>query len=577
MRSNVTRLWLGIFMAVAVGVSLAAQAGRGGGRGDAGQAGRGGGGGGLGAPAFPGVANAPEITTKDLSDGLKNPSRWLTYAGDYAGHRHSPLKQITTGNVGQLSAQWTFQNGVALAGQKFETTPLAIDGTLYVTGALNYAWAIDGKTGKTLWRYQRQLPPQNAMKVCCGLVNRGFAAYGDRLFMTTLDAHLVALDMKSGKPIWDVALADFNQGYASTVAPLVVKDKIIVGIAGGEFAIRGFLDAYDPKDGKRIWRFWTVPGPGEPGFDSWPKEINSWERGGGPTWQTGTYDPELNLIYWGTGNPNPDFYGVDRKGDNLYTNSLVALDADTGTLKWHYQFTPHDEHDWDANQVPVLADINVAGRVRKVVMQANRNGFFYVLDRATGQFVLGKPYVNTTWAKEIGGDGRPIEQPDQRPTSSGTTTCPDLFGGTNYMPPAFNPATGLFYVSARETCMAYSQTAPPAGYKAGDRTMGGTIRPTDRGYGAMRAIDPVTGDTKWQLRHESPSWAGVLSTDGGLVFTGDNEGSVIAADAKTGKELWRYQLGAPLYAAPMTYQVDNRQYVAIAAGTTVTAFALPQR
>lgn len=528
-------------------------------------------------PASPGVATPPNITARDLADGFKHPERWTTYSGDYSGQRHSPLKQITPQNVNQLAAQWTFQNNVSLPGQKFETTPLVVDGVIYATGALNYAWAIDARTGRLLWRYQYQLPPQASLKVCCGLVNRGFAIYGDRLFMATLDAHLVALDAKTGKQVWDVKLADYQQGYASTVAPLIVKDKVIVGIAGGEYAIRGFLDAYDPKDGKQIWRFWTVPAPGEPGSETWPKEIDSWARGGGPTWQTGTYDPDLNLIYWGTGNPNPDFYGVDRLGDNLYTNSLVALDADTGTLKWHFQFTPHDEHDWDANQVPVLADLNIAGRSRKVVMVANRNGFFYVLDRATGQYINAKPFITTTWAKEIAGNGRPIEEPNQRPTATGTTTCPDLYGATNFMSPAFDASSGLFFVTARETCMSYTQSPPPAGYKPGNLTLGGGLKFGTGGYGALRAIDAATGDRRWELKHPTASWAGVLSTAAGVVFSGTNEGEIFAADTRTGKELWRYMLGAPLYTAPITYMIGDRQYVTIAAGTTITSFALQPR
>jgi alcohol dehydrogenase (cytochrome c) len=521
------------------------------------------------------AAVAQEITGKDISAGLANPTRWLTYSGDYTGQRHSPLTQITPGNAAQLAAQWTFQTGVS--GHKFEATPIVIDGVMYVTGPLNNAWALDAKTGRQLWRYQKQLPPTSDLRVCCGMVNRGFAVYGDRLYMTTLDAHLVALDMKTGKPVWDIELADYKQGYASTVAPLVVKDKLIVGIAGGEFAIRGFLDAYDPADGKRIWRFYTVPGPGEPGFETWPKEINTWERGGGPTWLTGTYDPELNLIYWGTGNPNPDFYGADRKGDNLYTNSLIALDADTGQLRWHFQFTPHDEHDWDANQIPVLANVTVAGKPVRAVMVANRNGFFYVLDRATGRFIQATPYINQTWAKEIAADGRPVELPDQRPTPKGTTTCPDLFGGTNFMSPAFNPSNGTFYVTARETCMTYRSAAPPAGYKAGDRTMGGgMLFLAEPRWGALRAIDVATGKVKWELKQPTPSWAGVLSTASGVVFSGDNEGHFIAVDGASGKELYRYQTGSPIYAPPTTYMADERQYVVLPSGSTVTAFALPR-
>jgi alcohol dehydrogenase (cytochrome c) len=520
-----------------------------------------------------GSVSAQQISSKDLLDGLANASRWLTYSGDYSGRRHSPLNQITIDNVHRLIAQWTFQTG--LAGHKFEASPIVIDGVLYVTGPMNHAWAIDGRTGREIWRYQRELPPPAELRVCCGLVNRGFAVHGDRLFMTTLDAHLVALDRQSGKVVWDVELADHTKGYASTGAPLIVNDKVIVGVAGGEFAIRGFLDAYNPSDGTRVWRFWTVPAPGEKGSESWPPEV--WERGGGPTWLTGTYDPDLNMLYWGTGNPNPDFYGADRKGDNLYTNALIALDADAGTLKWHFQFTPHDEHDWDANQIPVLADLTIDGRPRKVVLVANRNGFLYVLDRTDGRFLRAAPFAHQTWAKEIGIDGRPVELPNQRPTPEGTMTCPDLFGATNFMSPSFDLSTGLFYVTVRETCQIYISAAPPAGYKAGDRVMGGTVKPVlERRSGALRAIDPLTGETKWEIQHKTPAWAGVLSTAGGVVFSGDNEGSVLAADSRTGRELWRYQLGAPLYAPPTTYTIDGRQHVTIASGSTLTSFALPR-
>jgi alcohol dehydrogenase (cytochrome c) len=510
------------------------------------------------------------ITTKDLLAGLDNPTRWLTYSGDYSGRRHSPLTQITPANAGLLSAQWTFQTGVA---GKFEATPLVIDGILYVTGPQNHAWAIDGKTGRQLWRYQRPVPAD--VRACCGLVNRGFAVHGDRLYLATLDAYLIALDMKTGKMIWESQIADYKQGYAATPAPLVVNDKVIVGIAGGEFAIRGFLDAYDVNTGQRAWRFYTVPAPGEPGSDTWAAA--SWERGGAPTWLSGSYDPDSNTIYWGTGNPNPDFYGDSRKGDNLYSGSLIALDADRGTLKWHFQFTPHDVHDWDANQIPVLADLTIAGTPRKVVMVANRNGFFYVLDRTNGQFIHARPFVHQTWAKEIDAKGRPVELPNQRPTAQGTLTCPDLFGGTNFMSPSYDPASGLFFVSARETCQIYFAEAPPEGYKPGDRVMGGRVtRAPQPPTGALRAIDPLTGERKWEIAHPTPSWAGVLSTAGGVVFTGTNEGEVIAAESRTGKELWRHSVGAPIYAAPVTYMLDGRQYVVMPAGMTLTAFSIPR-
>ncbi|MCA1586140.1 MAG: PQQ-dependent dehydrogenase, methanol/ethanol family [Acidobacteria bacterium] len=524
------------------------------------------------AAAIGGSLSAQQIATKDLLEGLTNPSRWLTYSGDYSGRRHSPLKDIDQTNVARLAAQWTFQTG--LAGHKFEATPIVIDGMLYVTGPMNHAWAIDGKSGRQMWRYQRRLPPLGDLRVCCGMVNRGFAVHGERLYMTTLDAHLIALDRRTGAVLWDIELAEHTEGYASTGAPLIVNDKVIVGVAGGEFAIRGFLDAYDPHDGNRLWRFWTVPAPGESGAETWPAEV--WQRGGGPTWLTGTYDPESNVLYWGTGNPNPDFYGADRKGDNLYTNALVALDADTGKLRWHFQFTPHDEHDWDANHVPVLADLMVEGQPRKVVMVANRNGFLYVLDRTNGRFLRASAFGHQTWAKEIGDDGRPVELPNERPTPEGTLTCPDLFGLTNFMSPSFDPLTGLFYVTVRETCQTYVSARPPEGYKAGDRTMGGTLRPApERRFGALRAIDPLSGEQQWEIRHETPAWAGVLTTAAGIVFSGDNEGNFIAADSRTGRELWRYQLGAPLYAPPTTFMIEDRQYVTIAAGSTLTAFALP--
>jgi alcohol dehydrogenase (cytochrome c) len=516
--------------------------------------------------------SAQDISARDLVGGLAQPTRWLTYSGDYSGKRHSPLTQITPANVGRLASQWTFTTGLT---GKFESTPLVIDGTLYVTGQMNNAWAIDARTGREIWRYQRTLPPQTDLRVCCGMVNRGFAVRGDRLFMTTLDAHVVALDRQTGKVLWDVEMADSRLGYAGTGAPLVVDDKIIVGVAGGEFAIRGFLDAYDAQTGKRVWRFWTVAAPGEPGGDTWLG--TSWERGGGPTWITGSFDPELNLVYWGAGNPNPDFWGADRKGDNLYTNALIALDATTGKLRWHYQFTPFDEHDWDSNHVPVLADLTIGGRPRKVVMVANRNGFFYVLDRVTGQFLNAKPFVRQTWAKEIAPNGRPVEIPDQRPSSTGTLTCPDLYGGTNWMSPSYDPAAGLFFVTAREVCQIFISSSPRAGYTSGQYTMGGrTQRGPEPGWGALRAIDPVTGERKWELRHPTPSWGGVLSTAGGVVFSGTNEGDVFAVDSRTGRELWRAPLGAQVYAAPMTFMLGDRQYVVIGAGGALKAFALPR-
>jgi alcohol dehydrogenase (cytochrome c) len=521
--------------------------------------------------ASPAVAT-PTVAPQDILNGLKDPTRWLTYSGDYGGHRYSPLTQITPDNVSQLSAQWTFQTGQL---GSFQTTPIVIDGVLYVTGFNNNAWAIDARSGRTIWRYRRELPED--LKLCCGAINRGFAVLGDRLFMGTLDAHLVALDMKTGVVLFDVQLANYKDGYSATVAPLVVKDKVIVGIAGAEYGIRGFIDAYDAQTGKQAWRFYTVAGPDDPGARSWPQG-DAYKRGGGSIWVTGTYDPEQNLVFYGTGNPGPDYYSGAREGDNLYTTSLVALDADTGERRWHYQFTPHDVHDWDSTQVPVLGELTINGQPRKVVMFANRNGFFYTIDRVTGKIIVAKPFVETTWAKAIGPDGRPVLLPGHLPDEEGNKTCPDLGGGTNFMSPSFDPTSKLFFVTARETCATfygYDQK-----FIQGEQyTGGGTQRPRDqKNFGALRAIDPVTATVKWEFRYTSVSASGVLTTASGLVFAGDGDGNLMAFESRTGKNLWHYQLGSSMRStAGTTYMLDGRQYLLVPAGSMLTAFALPQR
>jgi alcohol dehydrogenase (cytochrome c) len=511
------------------------------------------------------------ITQGDLLDGLSRTSRWVMYSGDYSGQRHSPLKQITPDNAPRLTAQWTFQTGVP---GKFEASPIVIDGVLYVTGPRNHAWAIDGSTGRQIGRYQRALPED--LRLCCGPVNRGFAAQGELLFMATLDAHLIAIERRTAKIVWDIEMADYREGYSATGAPLVVNDLVIVGISGGEYAIRGFLDAYDANTGKREWRFYTVPAAGERASETWPAD--ALQRGGAPTWVTGSYDPALETLYWTTGNPSPDYYGENRKGDNLYSNSLIALDVKTGTLKWHFQFTPHDVHDWDANHVPVLADLPIRGELRKLVMVANRNGFFYVLDRETGAFLQATPFAQQTWAKHIGVDGRPVELPDQRPTPRGTLSCPETHGATNFMSPSYDPLLKLFFVNARDACEVFYSQAPPASYRSGDRAMGGRSSPPPPPHerrGALRAIDPVSGERSWELAFQMPSWGGVLSTAGGVVFTGTEQGEIVAVESRSGRELWRYMLGAPVYAAPITYMIDGRQYLVLGAGATLTAFALP--
>jgi len=518
-----------------------------------------------------GRASDRGISYRDILEGLKDPSRWLTFSGDYSGRRHSPITQITRDNVGGLIAEWTFQTGTMTRGRGFEATPLAWDGILYVTGSNDFAWALDARTGRPFWSYRRELP-NDLTYGAQAPVNRGFGILGDRLFMTTLDAHLLAFDRRSGRIVWDTVLADYKVGYSATLAPLVIDGKVIVGISGGEYQTRGFLDAYDPATGARIWRFYTVPAPGEPGSETWPAGPEIIARGGGGTWMTGTYDPDLNLLYWGTGNPNPDYYGDGRKGDNLYTNSLVAIDGATGRPKWHYQFTPHDTHDWDSNHVPVLADLTVSGVPRKVVMVANRNGFFYVLDRRDGTLLVGKPFTDTTWAREIGQDGRPMVLND------GTSTCvPDQWGGTNFNPPSFDPALGLLFLNARETCATFVPQ-PPAN-APGKQNFGGVVRvDREKAYGALRAIDPTSGERRWEFRFPTPTMAGVMTTASGLVFAGDNEGNLMAFDGRTGANLWRYSTGTPIWgAAPMTYMLDGRQRVVVASGTTLLQFALPAR
>ncbi len=515
----------------------------------------------------------PLVAAQEIAEGLPaDGSRWLTFGGTYTNQRHSPLTQITPANVNRLVPQWTFQTGTL---GNFETTTLVRDNVLYVTGPQNVAWALDARTGRQIWRYRRELPPN--LTACCGLVNRGFAMLGDKLFMVTLDAHLLALDRSTGAIAWDVTMQDYTQGYASTIAPIVVKDKVIVGVAGGEFGIRGFIDAYQADTGKRAWRFYTIPGPGEAGHDTWTAD--SWKIGGAGVWVTGAYDAEQNLLIYGTGNPGPDYHSESRKGDNLYSTSLVALDADSGTLRWHYQFTPHDTHDWDATEVPIIADMTIGGQMRKVVMFANRNGFYYTLDRTNGKVIAARPFVQTTWATEIGRDGRPVVMAGHTPDENGETTCPDITGGTNFWPPAFDPSTRTFFVNAREACMQFYSWKPE--YKPGERYTGGAGQRVQSAkypvYGALRAIDPATGERKWEFKYLTLSTAGLLTTASGLIFSGDGDGNLLALDSRSGKLLWRYQMGAPLHGtSAITYMVDGRQHVLVPAGTTLTAWALPQ-
>ncbi len=506
-----------------------------------------------------------QVTFERLRDSAKEPQNWLMYSGDYAGLRFSPLDSVNTSNTKSLVAKWAYQTG---ATGKFETTPLVVDGVLYATGQDDRAFALDARTGRLIWMYQRQLPGD--IRPCCGRVNRGVAILGDKVFLGTLDAHVIALDSKTGNVIWDVSAADYTKGYSFSLAPLAVKDMVILGVSGGEYGIRGFIDAYDANTGKRRWRFYTVPGPGEPGHDTW--EGASWKIGGAPAWITGVYDPATNQLFWPTGNPSPSNRGEGRAGDNLYSNTLLALNPDTGKLNWHFQFTKHDEHDWDATQVPILIDSGD----QHLIAQANRNGFFYLLDRTTGKLLSATAYGHITWSDKKDAEGRPVAKPEASPTPAGHTVCPGALGATNWMSPSYDSKTGLFYVTARDQCDTFSTAPQP--YEVGHAYYGSAYFPSDEAepyVGALRAIDPKTGEVKWEFRHPSPTWSGVLSTAGGLVFTGDAEGNFIALDASTGKPLWHFQTGGAVYASPMAFAVDGKEYIAIAAGSSLYAFGLP--
>jgi len=506
-----------------------------------------------------------QVTFERLVNSTKEPQNWMTYSGDYSGKRFSALDQINLKNVAKVVPKWVYQTG---ATGKLETTPLVADGILYATGQDNRAFALDARTGRPIWMYQRQVPQD--IRPCCGHVNRGLAILGNKVFMGTLDAHVIALDSKTGNVVWDVTAADYRIGHSFTVAPLAVKNLIVIGVSGGEYGVRGFIDAYDADTGERKWRFWTVPGPGEPGHDTW--EGDSWKVGGAPAWLTGTYDPQTNQIFWPTGNPAPSNRGEGRAGDNLYSNSLLALNADTGKLNWYFQFTKHDEHDWDATQVPVVIDTGG----KHLIAQANRNGFFYVLDRTSGKLISANAYGKITWSDSKDAEGRPVAKPEASPTLEGHTVCPGALGTTNFMSPTYDPQTGLLYVTARDQCDIFSTAPQP--YEAGHAYYGSAYFPSEeaRPYlGFLKAIDPATGEIKQKFQHASPTWSGVLSTAGGLVFSGDAEGNFIALDAASLKPVWHFQMGGAVYAGPMAFAVYGKEYVAIAAGSAIYAFGLP--
>jgi len=507
-----------------------------------------------------------QVPFERIVNATKEPANWLTYSGNLLGHRFSPLTEITPANASKLKVKWAYQFPEA----NNEVSPIVADGVMYITGP-NTAAALDVRTGRALWNWKRPVPA-DYRNVGFGKVNRGPAILNDLLYVTTLDCYLIALDIKSGLQRWSTKVCEYKEGYSLTVAPLAIKGKVVLGVSGGEAGIRGFIDAYDAKTGKQAWRVWTVPTTGEKGVETWAGD--SYKTGGGSSWVTGAYDPELNLVYWGVGNPGPLWNGDNRAGDNLYTCSMLALDGDTGKMRWYFQFTPHDTHDWDSAHVPMLFDGEVGGRKRKLLGNANRNAFYYVLDRETGEFLAGRPYVKQTWAKGLTDKGRPIVIPNMEPSEKGTLVYPNLNGGTVWFSPSYSPQTGLVYVPVRELGSIYFKR--PAVYKVGTFFAGGGENqlPTDDATGAIRALDAKTGEQRWEFKLSSPHWAGVLSTAGGIVFSGTTEGNIFALDARTGKPLWDFQGGSSTRSNPISFGLDDHQMLAITSDRVLYVFGL---
>ncbi len=522
------------------------------------------------APAAEGAPMFTPVTWERLVNAADEPHNWLMYNGTLDSQRFSRLDRIDRGNVADLELKWAHHIPQL---DRAETTPLVVDGVMFITESPSNVVAVDAATGRPFWRYDHPLPDD--LRICCGRNNRGVAILDELLFMSTLDAHLVAIDARTGSLVWNREVADHRGGYSKTAAPLVVKDRIVTGIAGGEYGIRGFLDAYDARTGELEWRTYTIPGPDHPDNLTWAGD--SWRTGGSPTWITGSYDPELNLVYWGTGNPGPDWNGEVRPGDNLYSDSVLALDGDTGEMSWYFQFTPHDIHDWDAIQIPVLADIEFDGEPRQAMLWANRNGFYYTLDRATGEFLLGEAFAHQTWAEGLDSNGRPIRRPNTSPSRTGTLVAPIAGGATNWWSPAYSPRTGLLYVNAFDGEALFFIRDEE--YVEGDTYLGGgteTPLPIDHYHSAIRAIDPATGDVRWEFPMTPRSRAGVLATAGDLVFSASVDGYFYALDAESGAPLWQISLGGRVNASPMSYAVGGRQFVTMTVGNTLYTFGLDE-
>ncbi len=502
-----------------------------------------------------------QVTFEDIK---RSPNAdWLTVAGDYQGRRHSPLTQINTANVANLVPKWVYHVPRASG---LRTNPIVYDGVMYITNT-NEIRALDAASGRLIWAYKDTRAKKEA-------VNRGAAVYGDRVYFVTADVYLVALDRRTGAVLWQHKYGNIEEGAFASAAPFVVRDKVMVGVAGGDTGMRGYIAALSSSTGEELWRTYTVPSKGEKGSESWGKYV---EYGGAGTWLSGTYDPDTNTLYWTTGNPWPDFYGGDRGGDNLYSCSLLAIDADTGKMKWYFQFTPHDVHDWDAQSWPVLLDLPIDSKPRKIVVHANRNGFFYILDRITGEFIKAEKLVDKLdWATGVDAKGRPIEVPGKDPTPAGNLVCPGVRGATNWMSPSFNPATGLLYVVTLEQCDIFTSSSktpePNKGFSGG----GAGTKPKDLGQFFLRALDPKTGKRVWEYPFTGPaeSWSGTVSTAGGVVFVGDDDGQLVGIDAKNGKHLWHFNVGEGMLASPISYSVNGKQFVAIASSTAIFSFGL---
>ncbi len=511
---------------------------------------------------------AGQVPYDRLVNAGSEPGSWLTYSGTYFAERYSRLDQVDRSNVGQLRVEWVYQTSPGLV----ETTPLVVDGVMYLTEPPSTVTALDPRTGRRIWRYDPSVP-QATLAIGFPRVNRGVAILDDMVYVGTLDARLIALDRESGVERWSTVVGDNALGFSMTGAPLAIDGKVIVGVAGAEAGIRGYLDAYDAETGERLWRTYTVPAPGEPGSETWGGD--SWEHGGGSTWLTGSYDPELNLIYWGIGNPAPDWNGDVRPGDNLFTCALIAFDADTGEMRWHFQFTPHDVHDWDATEIPVLVDLDWDGAPRKLVVMANRNAFYYVLDRVTGEFLHGQEYSKQTWAAGLDANGRPIVLPDTEPTAEGNLVWPSLQGATNWFSPSYHPGLETLFVPVRHMGAVYYKAE--AEYQPGRPFMGGGEQALagDDAWGYVKALDVRTGDLKWEFQLLTPPWNGLMATAGGLVFGGTNEGNFFALDAETGQSLWDFHAGAPTRSNPMAFEIDGQQRIVMPAGNAVFVFSLP--